>query len=155
MQGNPKIIDQLNGLLADELTAISQYMVHSEMCDDWGYEELHKMVEKRAITEMKHAESLIGRILFLEGKPVVSKLKEMHIGAEVEAQFHNDRRAEYDAIQAYNDAIREAAELGDNGTKGLLESIEKDEEAHVDEIESQLELISQMGLQIYLSRQIG
>jgi bacterioferritin len=155
MKGNPKIIERLNALLADELTAISQYMVHSEMCDDWGFGKLHAMVEARALKEMEHAEELIGRIIFLEGRPTVSKLKAIHVGAEVEAQFINDKAAEVGAVEAYNEAIHLVAGLKDNGTKALLESIEKDEEDHLDEIETQLELISQVGLQNYLAQQIG
>jgi bacterioferritin len=155
MQGNDRIIQVLNELLADELTAISQYMVHSEMCADWGYEELHEAVEKRAIDEMKHAEKLIGRILFLESQPVVSNLNQMHIGAQVEAQIKNDWSAEEGAIKAYNEGIRLAVELADNGTRALLESILSDEEDHIDWLESQQDLIEQMGIQNYLSEQIA
>ena len=155
MKGNEKIIERLNARLADELTAISQYMVHAEMCEDWGYEKLHGAVEERAITEMKHAEKLIARILFLEGLPIVSELNQMHIGAEVEAQLKSDWQAERDAIQEYNADIRAAAEYGDNGTHELLKSILVDEEAHIDWIETQLDQITQMGIQNYLVEQIG
>ena len=154
MKGNEKIIERLNALLADELTAISQYMVHSEMCANWGYERLHKAVEKRAIDEMKHAEKLIGRVIFLEGKPVVSNLNKINIGPEVEAQIKNDWAAEEGAIKAYNDDIRLAVEVGDNGTRELLESILKDEEAHIDWLEAQLDQIKQMGIQNYLVEQV-
>jgi bacterioferritin len=126
MKGNDKVIEKLNARLADELTAINQYIVHAEMCDNWGYDILHKSIEKRAIDEMKHAEKLIGRILFLEGRPVVSDLKKLYIGADVESQFKNDRIAEEQAIKDYNDDIKLAAELGDNGTKELLQSILED-----------------------------
>lgn len=155
MKGDPKIIDLLNGLLSDELTAINQYMVHSEMCADWTYNELHESIEARAIQEMKHAEKLIGRILFLEGIPIVSNLKKIHIGADVETQHKNDAEAELDAIKQYNNGIRQAVELGDNGTRELLESILKDEEEHLDWLEAQLELIRQMGIQNYLVEQLG
>ena len=155
MKGNEKIIEKLNALLADELTAISQYMVHSEMCANWGYERLHKAVEKRAIDEMKHAEKLIGRIIFLEGKPVVSNLNKINIGPEVEAQIKNDWAAEEGAVKAYNEGIRLAVEAGDNGTRELLESILKDEEAHIDWLEAQLDQIKQMGIQNYLVEQVG
>ncbi len=155
MKGHKKIIDVLNSLLADELTAINQYMVHSEMCDDWGYEKLHKAVEKRAIDEMKHAEKLIGRILFLEGKPIVTKLKKIKIGESVEMQFQNDWQAEREAIKAYNKAIKLCRELHDNGTEELLEEILKDEEEHIDWIEAQLDQIKQMGIKNYLTEQIG
>ena len=154
MKGNEKILGKLNDLLADELTAINQYMVHSEMCADWGYERLHNAVEKRAIDEMKHAEKLIGRILLLEGRPIVSELTKIHIGAEVEAQIKNDWDAEEMAIKSYNDGIRLAAELGDNGTRDLLQSILNDEEAHIDWLEIQLEQIKQIGIQNYLVEQM-
>ena len=155
MKGQKKIIDKLNNLLADELTAINQYMVHSEMCDNWGYEKLHKADEKRAIDEMKHAEKLIARIIFLEGTPIVSKLNPIRIGATVEAQHQNDWSAENDAIKSYNDGIRLARELADNGTRELLEAILKDEEDHIDWLEAQMDQIKQMGIQNYLVEQIG
>jgi bacterioferritin len=155
MKGNPKIIEKLNDQLADELTAIDQYMVHAAMCDNWGYEELHDMIEKRAITEMKHAERLIDRIIFLEGIPIVSKLNKMQIGAEVKTQFDNDHFAEEGAIRTYNEGIKLCVELGDNGTRELFESILKDEEEHIDEIEAQQDEITQMGIQVYLGEKIG
>ena len=155
MKGNERIIGTLNMLLADELTAINQYMVHSEMCANWGYEKLHKGAEKRAIDEMKHAEKLIGRVIFLEGKPIVTRLKKISIGPDVPAQVRNDWDAENGAVKAYNDAIRQAVELGDNGTRELLESILKDEEVHIDWLEAQLDQIRQMGIQNYLTEQIS
>lgn len=155
MRGNTKIIDVLNDLLADELTAINQYMVHSEMCDNWGYEKLHQADEKRAIDEMKHAEKLIGRILFLEGIPIVSSLKKINIGADVEAQHKNDWDAEHGAIKAYNAAIALAIEVGDNGTRELLDSILNDEEDHIDWLEAQMDQIKQIGIQNYLVEQLG
>jgi bacterioferritin len=154
MKGDEKVIQKLNELLADELTAINQYMVHSEMCDDWGYHRLHEKTEKRAITEMKHAEALIGRIIFLEGLPVVSNLNPIHIGAEVEKQLRNDGAAEAEAIKMYNAGVLLAVDKADNGTRELLESILKDEEDHLDWIESQLEQIGQMGLPNYLAQQV-
>ncbi len=154
MKGNDQIIERLNDLLADELTAINQYMVHSEMCANWGYERLHEAIEKRAIDEMKHAEKLIARILFLEGKPIVNKLLAMHIGGDVETQIKNDWTAEDGAVKAYNEGIRLAVELGDNGTRALLESILSDEEDHIDWLEAQLDQIQQMGIQKYLTEQI-
>src|SRR4030067_452782 len=125
MKGNKKVIAKLNDLLADELTAINQYIVHSEMCHNWEYERLHKAIEKRAIDEMKHAEKLIGRILFLEGTPIVSRLGDIHIGADVEEQFRNDLASEQMAVKAYNAAMKLAVEKADNGSRGLLESILK------------------------------
>jgi len=155
MKGNERIIEKLNVLLADELTAINQYMVHSEMCANWGYEKLHKGAEKRAIDEMKHAEKLIGRVLFLEGMPVVSKLNKINIGSDIEAQHKNDWVAEEGAVRAYNEGIRLAVEVADNGTRELLESILKDEEDHIDWLEAQLDQIKQMGIQNYLVEQLG
>ncbi len=155
MKGDPKLIQVLNSRLADELTAINQYMVHSEMCDNWGYEKLHKAIEKRAITEMRHAEKLIGRILFLEGIPVVSDLKTMHIGADVPKMFANDHGAEATAIKNYNDAIKLAGDLKDFATREILESLLQDEDGHIDEIEEIQDQIGQMGLQVFLSIQVG
>ena len=154
MKGNEKILETLNMLLADELTAINQYMVQSEMCADWGYEKLHEALEKRAIDEMKHAEKLIGRIIFLEGRPIVSNLNKINIGGTVDAQHKNDHEAEEMAIKAYNDAINLAAELSDNGTRDLLEEILEEEEDHIDWIETQMDQIDQMGLQMYLAEQL-
>ena len=153
MKGNPKIIKQLNARLADELTAINQYIVHAEICENWGYEKLHGTIKKRAIDEMKHAEKLIARILFLEGQPLVSDLNKITIGSDVTKQHKNDWDAENGAIRDYNADIRLAVELGDNGTRELLESILKDEEDHIDWIEAQLDQISQMGIQNYLVEQ--
>jgi bacterioferritin len=155
MKGNAKIIAILNDFLSDELTAINQYIVHSEMCANWGYEKLHNAAEKRAIDEMKHAEKLIARILFLEGLPVVSNLKKMNIGATVDAQLKNDWEAEEGAIKAYNDGIKLCLELGDNGSRELIDSNLADEENHLDWLEAQLDQINQMGLQNYLLGQTG
>jgi bacterioferritin len=155
MKGNDKIIERLNARLSEELAAVNQYMVHAGLCENWGYEKLHKSVEKRAIDEMKHAERLIGRIIFLEGRPTVSSLAAINIGIDVPAQFKNDLAGESGAIQAYNLDIKAAGELGDNGTKQLLESILGDEEAHLDWLEAQLDQIGQMGLQAYLAQQMA
>ena len=135
MKGDSKLIEVLNSLLADEITAVNQYMVHSEMCDSWGYGKLHETIEKRAIQEMKHAESLIGRILFLEGVPVVSELRKIFIGSEVPQMMEFDHKAEFDAIKAYNAAIKLAGEVSDYATRELLEKILQDEDKHIDEIE--------------------
>ena len=154
MKGNDKLIAMLNMLLADELTAINQYIVHSEMCKNWGYGELHEAIEKRAITEMKHAEMHIGRIIFLEGLPVVSKLNPLHIGATVLDQFKDDLSAEQGAVKAYNEAVKLAVEVGDNGSRAMLESILKDEEDHLDWLETQLDQVEQIGIQNYLAQQV-
>jgi bacterioferritin len=155
MKGNDRIIARLNDLLADELTAINQYMVQSEMCNNWGYDKLHKAIEKEAIDEMKHAEKLIGRILFLEGSPTVSRLNAINIGADVPAILQNNWNAEAGAVKAYNEGVRLAVDVADNGSRELLESILKDEEGHIDWIEAQLDQIKQMGIGPYLSEQIG
>jgi bacterioferritin len=154
MKGDPKLIEALNGLLADELSAINQYIVHSEMCADWGYGKLHNAFEKRAIDEMKHAEKLIGRMLFLEGIPIVTKLTEIRIGAEVPAQIENDRIAETGAIKAYNEAIRLAGELKDYATRDILTNILNDEDRHMDEIEELQDQISHMTLPIFLTTKV-
>jgi bacterioferritin len=155
MKGNTKVIEKLNSLLADELTAISQYMVQAEMCPNWGYRHLSETIEKPAIDEMKHAEKHIERIIFLEEKPIVSELNKLHIGETVEAFHKNDWDAENGALQAYNDGIKLATEMSDNGTREMLESILRDEENHIDWIEAQFDQIKQMGIQVYLSEQIS
>jgi len=153
MKGNEKLLGVLNELLADELTAISQYMVHSEMCDQWGYEALHKAIEGQAIDEMHHAEWLIGRILFLEGMPVVSKLNPMKIGHTVNEIIVGDQEAELGAVKAYNAGIALAGEVGDEATADLLTTILKMEEGHVDWAEKQRAQIAQMGVENYLTNQ--
>ncbi|NPV00639.1 MAG: bacterioferritin [Brevinematales bacterium] len=153
MKGNEKLIGVLNSLLADELTAINQYMVHSEMADNWGYLKLHKHFEKRAIDEMKHAEKLIGRILFLEGMPIVSQLKNIHIGTDITKMLANDNAAEADAIKAYNEAIILAGEVKDYATRDFLQGILNDEDAHMDGIEELQDQISQMTLPTFLTTQ--
>jgi bacterioferritin len=155
MKGNKKVLAVLNELLAEELTAISQYMVHSEMCDNWGYEKLHKAIEKQAMDEMHHAEWLIGRILFLDGLPVVSKLNAIRIGKDVAQIVANDEAAEVDAVRAYNAAIKVARESADQATVDLLAKILEDEETHLDWGEVQGTQIEQTGLQNYLARQAG
>jgi bacterioferritin len=150
MKGNAALLKTLNALLADELTAISQYIVHAEICENWGYDKLHGMIKARAITEMKHAEALIARIIFLEGIPIVSKLNDMHIGAEVSKMMQNDLGAEMGAVKGYNAGVKQAVEVGDNATRELLESILKDEDDHVDKIEEQRDQIEQMGIPLYL-----
>ena len=153
MKGNEKLIATLNELLADELTAISQYMVHSEMCSQWGYVKLHKAIEGQAMDEMHHAEWLIERILFLEGLPVVSKLHPMKIGASVKDMIFNDEEAEDGAVAAYNAGIKLAREVNDEATAELLTKNLKMEEGHVEWAEKQRAQMSQMGLESYLSLQ--
>ena len=154
MKGDLKVIDALNSLLADELTAVNQYMVHAEMCDNWGYGKLDEQIQKRAIDEMKHAEKLIARILFLEGIPVVSDLRKMYIGADVPKMFSNDHQSESDAIKSYNTSIVVCGDARDYATREILEGILRDEDRHIDDIESVQDRISQMGLQVFLSTQM-
>ena len=154
MKGDTRLIDTLNLLLADELTAISQYIVHAEMCEDWGYVKLHDTLKKRAIDEMKHAETLIGRIIFLEGTPIVGRLNKINIGSEVPQQVDNDHTAEEGAIKGYNDAIVLAGEVRDFATREILENILNDEDDHIDEIEEMQDQIKQMTLPIFLSTQV-
>jgi len=151
MKGNEKLLKTLNGLLADELTAINQYMVHAEMCANWGYTKLHDLIQARAVTEMKHAEKLIERIIFLDGKPVVSKLNDIHVGDDVPKMMANDLAAEMGAVKSYNAGIKLAGDVPDFATREVLEKILNDEDAHVDQIEEQRDQIEQMGLAIYLS----
>jgi len=153
MKGNDKIIEVLNQLLADELTAISQYMVHSEMCESWGYDKLHKAIEHQAHDEMHHAEWLIRRILFLEGAPVVSKLNPIRIGQTVSEIVSNDQEDEAAAIRAYNSAIGLTHEMADQVTADLLTKILMMEEGHVDWAEMQRSQIAQMGIENYLANQ--
>ncbi len=153
MKGSKEVIDVLNSLLADELTAINQYMVHAEMCESWGYDKLGEEIQKRAIEEMKHAETLIGRILFLEGVPVVSELRKMHIGADVPKMFASDNVLESGAVEAYNSAIVLCGNAKDFATREILEAILKDEDKHIDDIEEVQDQIGQMGIQVFLSTQ--
>ena len=153
MKGNEQLLTVLNQLLADELTAISQYMVHSEMCDSWGYDKLHTAIERQAKDEMHHAEWLIRRIIFLEGTPVISKLNPIKIGQTVVDMVGNDQEAEVAAVRAYNQAIVMARDAGDQATADLLLQILKMEEGHADWAEMQRAQIEQMGLQNYLTNQ--
>ena len=153
MKGNAKILTVLNQRLADELTAINQYMVHSEMCENWGYGKLHLAIRKQAMDEMHHAEWLIERIIFLDGSPTVSKLNAIKIGKTVPEMISNDNNDENDAVRTYNAAITLAHEVGDEGTVDLLTKILKMEEGHVDWAEIQRSQIEQMGLENYLANQ--
>ncbi len=153
MKGNEKLITVLNSLLADELTAINQYMVHSEMCESWGYNKLHRAIQQQAMNEMHHAEWLIERIIFLDGAPTVSILNPMKIGKTVLEMIKNDNGDELDAVRKYNDAIKTGREVNDQGTVDLLTKILKMEEGHVDWAEMQQIQIKQMGLENYLVNQ--
>lgn len=153
MKGNSKVLTTLNDLLAEELTVTNQYMVHSEMCENWGYSKLHKAIKKQAIDEMHHAEWLIERILFFDGSPTVSKLNEMKIGKTVSEMIINDHGYELNAVRNYNEAIKVAREAEDHGTVDLLTKIVKMEEDHIDWAEIQRAQIEQMGIENYLVNQ--
>jgi len=153
MKGNEKLLKILNSLLADELTAINQYMVHSEMCENWGYGKLHMAIRKQAIDEMHHAEWLIERIIFFDGFPTVSKLNKINIGKTVSDIIGNDGDDELEAIHAYNNAISIAREVNDQGTVDLLTKILIMEEGHSDWAEMQRTQIKQMGMENYLVNQ--
>jgi bacterioferritin len=153
MKGNKKLLMVLDQLLADELTAINQYMVHSEMCENWGYNKLHLDIRKQAMDEMHHAEWLIERLIFLEGALTVSKLNPIKIGKTVSDMINNDNRDELDAVRSYNEAIKLARAVDDQGTLDLLSKILKMEEGHVDWAEIQRAQIEQMGLENYLVNQ--
>ena len=155
MKGNIQIIEKLNALLSDELGATNQYGLHAEICENWKYGKLHDAITKRAIAEMKHAEKLIARILFLEGQPLVNQLGAIHIGPDVEAIHKNDWESEKKTIDDYNAGIKIAQEIGDSGTRELLESIIVEEEAHIDWIEGQRDQIVQMGAGNCLGAQIA
>jgi bacterioferritin len=154
MKGDKKIIDILNDVLTAELTAINQYFVHGEMCENWGYERLRQVIRKHSIGEMKHAEEVIERILFLEGIPNMQRLGKINIGESVPEMLRLDLGLEMDAVARLNKQIETCNELDDNNTRHLLEEILEDEEEHVDWIEAQLSLIEQVGVQNYLAAQI-
>jgi len=153
MKGSKKLLLVLNSLLADELTAINQYMVHSEMCENWGYDKLHMAIRKQAMDEMHHAEWLIERIIFLDGAPTVSILNAIKIGKTVSEMISNDDKDELEAVHAYNEAIKLAREVDDQGSVDLLTKILKMEEGHVDWAEIQHAQIEQMGIENYLVNQ--
>jgi len=154
MKGNAKLIEALNEILTGELTAVNQYFIHAKMCDNWGYDRLAHKVREESISEMKHADELIERILFLEGVPNMQRLDKVRVGETVPEQLKLDLKFEEVAVPRFNKAIALAAEAGDNTTRALLEKMLKSEEEHVDWLESQLELINQVGEQNYLAQQI-
>ncbi len=154
MKGDKKIIEILNDVLTSELTAINQYFVHAEMCDNWGYDRLHHEIRSHSIGEMKHAEELIERILFLEGVPNVQRLGKINIGETVPEQFKVDLALEMDAVKRLNDGIETCRVAEDNNSRHLLEEILEDEEEHIDWIEAQLAQLEQVGAANYLAQQI-
>jgi bacterioferritin len=154
MRGNDQIIKLLNEVLKAELTAINQYFLHAEMCENWGYDCLAAHTRKESIEEMRHAEAVMERILFLEGMPNMTELFPLRIGVNVKAQLENDLALELDAIPRLNAAIRTAVEVGDDGSRKLFEKILLDEEEHVDYLEAQLQIVADIGLPNYLAQHI-
>ena len=154
MRGNPKVLSELNKALREELTAINQYFLHAEMCENWGYRKLSEYIKKQSIGEMKHAEVLMERILFLDGTPSMMPL-ELNIGGTVKGMLESDLALEVSAVKQYNDAVALATKEGDNGSRDLLVQLLKDEEDHVDFLEAQLHQIKELGYERYLSMQMG
>jgi len=155
MQGNPKVIASLNEALKEELTAINQYFLHAEMCENWHYHRLGDYIKKQSIDEMKHAETLIERILFLDAVPNMTELMRLNIGQNVKDQLQADLKLELNAVAMYNRGIEVARQEGDNASRELFERLLKDEEAHVDWLEAQLHQIKEIGYERYLSQQTG
>jgi bacterioferritin len=153
MKGNPKVIEELNKALREELTAINQYFLHAEMCENWGYERLSEYIKKQSVGEMKHAEKLIERILFLDGTPNMKPL-ELKVGTGVKQMIESDLELEVSAVREYNDAVRIATEQKDNGSRDLFVELLKDEEDHVDWLEAQVHQIKELGYERYLSMPI-
>jgi len=154
MKADKQIIALLNDVLTAELTAVNQYFLHARLCHHWGYERLYEKVRKESIEEMKHADELIDRILYLEGLPNVQRYGKVNVGQTVPEQFQLDLAVEYEAVKRFNDAIETCRASGDNGTRDLLERMLREEEAHVDWLETQQETIKQIGVERYLSEQL-
>jgi bacterioferritin len=154
MRGNDQILSLLNEVLKAELTAINQYFLHAKMCENWGYQRLAEYNRRESIEEMRHAEILMQRLLFLEGVPNMTELFPIRVGPDVKAQLENDLALELDAVPRLNAAIRTAAEVGDHGSLELFKQILLDEEHHIDYLEGQLHVIEEIGLDNYLSQQI-
>ncbi len=154
MQANPEIIELLNEVLTSELTAVNQYFIHAKMCSNWGYPRLAEHIRDESIDEMKHAEILIDRILYLDGVPNLQRLSALRVGENVEEQFRNDLAVEVEAVERLNRGIAACVAAGDNGSRALLEGILTSEEDHADWLETQLSAIEQVGLQNYRSEQL-
>jgi bacterioferritin len=154
MKGNPKVIAALNEALKEELTAINQYFLHAEMCENWKYTRLAGFIKKQSIDEMKHAEVLIERILFLDATPNMTELMQLNVGQNVKDQLQSDLQLEISAVAQYNAAIRTARDEGDNASRELFERLLKDEEEHVDWLEAQMHQIGEIGYERYLTQQI-
>jgi bacterioferritin len=155
MKGKPEVIAVLSSALKEELAAINQYMLHAEMQENWGYPKLAQGTKMQSIGEMRHAEQLMERILFLEGMPQMDKMETLHIGKSVKQQIENDLALEKGAVASYNKYVETCRKVSDNATADFLLVILKDEEQHVDQLETQIELIAQLGLENYLAQQMG
>ena len=155
MKGDPQVLSYLNQALRQELTAINQYFLHAEMCENWGYMKLASFTRKESIEEMRHAEALMERILYLDGMPTMNELFPLRIGRNVREQLANDLELENEALPRLNEGIALAVSVGDNGTRELLTKILTDEEEHVDHLEAQLHIIQEIGLDNYLTQQIN
>jgi bacterioferritin len=154
MKGSPKVIEELNKALREELTAINQYFLHAEMSENWGYERLSEYIKKQSIGEMKHAEALMERILFLDGTPTMKPL-DLTIGKNVQEMLQSDLDLELSAVKQYNAAIQVAVAEKDNGSRDLFVDLLKDEEDHVDWLEAQIHQIKELGYERYLTMQMG
>jgi bacterioferritin len=154
MKGSPKVIEQLQKALTEELTAINQYFLHAEMCENWKYDRLGEYIKKQSIDEMRHAETLIERILFLDGTPSLTEALKINVGQNVRQQLESDLKLEVEAVAMYNRAVQIAREEGDNASRELFERLVKDEEAHVDWLEAQVHQIEEIGYERYLTQQM-
>jgi len=154
MKGDKQIVSLLNDVLTAELTAVNQYFLHARLCHHWGYGRLYEKVRKESIEEMKHADELIERILYLEGLPNLQRYGKVSVGQTVPEQFQLDLEVEYEAVKRLNAGVEACRTAGDNGTRDLLERLLHEEEAHVDWLETQQETIKQIGLERYLSEQL-
>src|SRR5436305_14395909 len=154
MKGNPKVIAELNAGLRDELLAINQYFLHAEMCENWKYGKIADYIKKQSIDEMKHAEELIERILFLDATPNLTEPMKLSVGKTVKAQLESDLALEVSAVKLYNDAVKTSQEYGDNASRELFERLLKDEEKHVDWLEAQVHQINEIGCERYVTQQI-
>jgi bacterioferritin len=154
MKGDKQVLTLLNDVLTAELTAVNQYFLHARLCHHWGYDRLYERVRKESIEEMKHADELIDRILFLEGLPNLQRYNKVNVGQTVPEQFQLDLAVEYEAVKRLNDAIATCRNVGDNGTRDMLEKMLREEEQHADWLETQQEAIKQIGMEQYLAEQL-
>jgi bacterioferritin len=154
MKGDKQVLTLLNDVLTAELTAVNQYFLHARLCHHWGYERLYERVRKESIEEMRHADELIDRILFLEGLPNLQRYNKVNVGQTVPEQFQLDLAVEYEAVKRLNDAIKVCRDVGDNGTRDMLEKMLREEERHADWLETQQETIKQIGVEQYLAEQL-